>query len=500
MGGTRITVITRPGTSRWTGQFGGNLNSSVFNAATPASSTKPAREQETFNSSAGGTIIPNVLAMTFTGQYIKTDAEGNAIRAVLPEGQSINVGVLSPSTRRTAGVRGQLRLNKNHTLNFNLAYVTNDAKNQGTGGFNLAERAFNSSGRNWQAQLSELAILTEKIVNELRFQAIETENQTNAVTEAIAVNVAGAFNSGGAQNDSLSRNRTYQWGDTLRWALRPKLNLQSGVEGNYESRHSVSRNNFLGVYTFASLDDYVAGRPQTFTQTSGNPVLDSQQYEFNAFVQADWRAARNVSVGLGARYIEQSHLHDYNNVAPTVSVAVQVARKMVIRAGSRLSYQSFGLNNTETILRNAGGAAQTILSIAFPTYVAGQAPPEIVMARSVNAGSIYVRSSSLEAPYNVNSLASLERALPGGWRLAATADTNRGDHLIRTRNINAPWPGTALPDEMLARLNSSDATVRTAARAEVDRLRPYYPVAGNIYQFESSATSFSKNFSLRLYT
>jgi Carboxypeptidase regulatory-like domain len=498
-GGTRITVITRPGTSKWTGQFGGNLNSSVFNAATPASSTKPAREQETINSSAGGTVIPNVLAVTFTGQYIKTDAEGNAIRAVLPEGQSINVGVLSPSTRRTAGVRGQLRLTKNHTLNFNLTYVTNEAKNQGTGGFNLAERAFNSSGRNWQAQSTELAILSEKIVNELRFQAIETDNQTNAVTEAIAVNVAGAFNSGGAQNDSLSRNRTYQLGDTLRWALRPALNLQSGVEGNYERRHSVSRNNFLGVYTFASLDDYVAGRPQTFMQTSGNPVVDSQQYEFNAFVQADWRAARNVSVGLGARYVAQSNLHDYNNVAPTVSVAVQAARKTVFRAGSRLSYQTFALANTETILRNSGGATQTVLNIAFPTYIAGQAPPEAARA-SVNAGSIYNRSSRLEAPYNINSLISLEQALPKGWRFAASVDTTRGEHLIRTRNINAPFPGTPLPEDLLARLNSSDANLRAAARAEVDRLRPYYPLVGNLYQFESSATSFSKNLTIRLYT
>ena len=31
-GGTRITIITRPGTAKWTGQFGGNANSSVFNA------------------------------------------------------------------------------------------------------------------------------------------------------------------------------------------------------------------------------------------------------------------------------------------------------------------------------------------------------------------------------------------------------------------------------------------------------------------------------------
>ena len=98
-GGTRITVITRPGTSKWTGQFGGNVNSSAFNAATPTALTKPARRQKTFNSTIGGTIIPNILAITFTGQYSQTDAEGNAIRAVLPAGQSVNEGVLSPSTQ-----------------------------------------------------------------------------------------------------------------------------------------------------------------------------------------------------------------------------------------------------------------------------------------------------------------------------------------------------------------------------------------------------------------
>jgi hypothetical protein len=498
-GGTRITIITRPGTAKWTGQFGGNSNSSVFNARTPGASTKPDRTQETFNLSIGGTMIRNVLAATFTGQSIQTDAAGNAIRAVLPGGLSVNQGVLSPTTRRTIGARGQLRLTRNNTLNFNLVYFTTDAKNQGTGGFNLAERAFNTSGRNWQVQLSELAIPNGKMVNELRFQAIETDSDTISVTQAIAVNVTGAFNSGGAQNDNLTRNRIFQIGNTLRWVLTPKLNLQSGIEINYERRHSVSRNNFLGTYTFASLDDYVAGRPQTFTRASGNPLLDSHQYDVNAFAQVDWRAAKSVNVGIGGRYIAQNNLRDYNNLAPTVSVAIQAAKKTVFRAGTRLSYQGFDLNSTDTILRNSGGVTQTVFNIAFPTYIAGQPPPEAA-ANSLNSGSIYLRSSRLESPYNINSLASLEQALAKGWRFAASADTTRGEHLIRTRNINAPFPGTPLPDDLLAWLNSSDATVRAAARTGVDRLRPYYPVIGNLYQLESSATSFSKNFTIRLYT
>jgi hypothetical protein len=498
-GGTRITIITRPGTAKWTGQFGGNANSSVFNARTPGASTKPDRTQETFNLSIGGTIIRNLLAATFTGQSIQTDAAGSAIRAVLPGGQSVNQGVLSPTTRRTVGARGQLRLTRNNTLNFNLLYFTTDAKNQGTGGFNLAERAFNTTGRNWQVQLSELSIPNVKMVNELRFQALETDSDTVSVTQAIAVNVTGAFNSGGAQNDNLTRNRIFQIGNTLRWVLTPKLNLQAGIEINYERRHSVSRNNFLGTYTFASLDDYVAGRPGTFTRASGNPQLDSHQYDLNTFAQVDWRVAKNVNVGIGGRYIAQNNLRDYNNLAPTVSVAVQAAKKTVFRAGTRLSYQGFDLNNTETILRNSGGAAQTVFAIAFPTYIAGLAPPEAAVS-GADSGSIYLRSSRLQSPYNINSLASLEQALPGNWRFAASTDMTRGLHLIRTRNINAPFPGTALPDDLLARLNSPDADVRAAARTQVDQLRPYYPVAGNLYQFESSASSFSKNFTVRLYT
>ena len=221
--------------------------------------------------------------------------------------------------------------------------------------------------------MSQFAIPRATVLNEFRFQAAEVDLDTASITNAVAVNVNGAFNSGGGQNNNFSRIRTYQLGNTLRWTAGPRLNVQTGVEGNYERRHSSSRNNFSGTYTFASLDEYLAGRPQTFTQNIGNPLLDSRQYDFNAFVQADWRAGRSLIIGLGARYVAQSNLHDYNNVGPTASVGLQVAEKTVVRAGARLSYQSFSLNNTETILRNSGAGAQSIISIAFPTYLPGDA-------------------------------------------------------------------------------------------------------------------------------
>src|SRR6185295_1301959 len=68
------------------------------------------------------------------------------------------------------------------------------------------------------------------------------------------------------------------------------------------------------------------------------------------------------------------------------------------------------------------------------------------------------------------------------------------------RNINAPFPGTDLPADVFARLNSRTPSVQAAARDEVDRMRPMFPIIGNINQIEATSESFSKNIGIRVYT
>ena len=58
-------------------------------------------------------------------------------------------------------------------------------------------------------------------------------------------------------------------------------------------------------------------------------------------------------------------------------------------------------------------------------------------------------------------------------------DTARGVHLIRTRNINAPYPGTPLPIDLFNELNSFNPDAQAAARVQLDRMRPLYPNVGN---------------------
>jgi hypothetical protein len=497
-GGPRIQIITKPGTGPWSGNVNINYNDQNFNARNAFDPTRPKKQQKTFITSYGGPVIPGKLTLRFNARTLQQELEGNSILAITPTGK-VNQGIFTPYKNQNLNVNGQLFLTQNNTLNFGANYNTNESRNQGVGSFTLPERATNTKGHNWNFNFGDRAIINTKLISELRFSANHNENRQDPVTEAIAVNVLDAFNGGGAQIHSLRRGTSYNWGNTIRWTATPKLNLQIGSETQYIRQYSSSETNYLGVFTFSSLDDYVAGIPVTFRKTTGDPVVHVSQLDFSTFIQADLRLNSKINIGTGLRYQAQTNLGDYNNLAPTFQVAYQPRTGTVVRAGGRLSYQTFNIGNTESIRRQDGLNHQVEIVILNPSY------PDPFLngaggANTANAGSIRSKANDLAAPYNINSAVTLEQSLKKGWRFSTSFDFTRGLHLIRTRNINAPYPGTPLADDLFNRLNSRTPSIQAAARDEVDRMRPLYPGIGNIYQLESSASSFAKNLGFRIYT
>jgi len=100
---------------------------------------------------------------------------------------------------------------------------------------------------------------------------------------------------------------------------------------------------------------------------------------------------------------------------------------------------------------------------------------------------------------------SVDQSLPKGHRLSFNFQLSRGVHQSRNRNINAPYPGFQLPDEIFTLLNyrssnpADQAAVRAQGRAMVDAMRPD-PTRGNISQNESSGSSLTKNVSIQYRT
>src|SRR5262249_36621110 len=147
--------------------------------------------------------------------------------------------------------------NNNNQMNVNLGYSKSDSTNQGVGQFNLPERASNSERRQFSLQVSENATIG-KLNNEFRFQFQRNTSSTTPTTNAIAVNMVDAFKGGGAQNLSAVRGKSFQFADQIRTVLGKdgKYQINTGVELNYNNDYNFSQSNYLGSYTFSSLNDY----------------------------------------------------------------------------------------------------------------------------------------------------------------------------------------------------------------------------------------------------
>ena len=117
----------------------------------------------------------------------------DTIRAtlLLPDGQIQQLGtpVVMPNVNRSINARSQWAITSNNTLNFNAEYQRNDNRNQGVGGFNLAERASVRKTRNSEIQLRETAILTKSLVHETRFEFRTDRNNQSPITSAVAVRI-----------------------------------------------------------------------------------------------------------------------------------------------------------------------------------------------------------------------------------------------------------------------------------------------------------------------
>ena len=194
----------------------------------------------------------------------------------------------------------------------------------------------------------------------------------------------------------------------------------------------------------------LGGGATQFSINAGDPVLSASQTDVGAFVSDDWRVRPNLTLSLGLRYETQTNIHDWRDFGPRLGIAWAPGGrskggrpKTVLRAGSGFFYDRFGLSNTLTALPYNGIVQQQYV-IANPDFF-----PTIPLAASLagfqTTQAIRAVSSTLLSPYIVQSAVSVERELPFNTTVAVTYANSHGLHMLRSRNTNAPLPGTYDP-------------------------------------------------------
>ena len=114
---------------------------------------------------------------------------------------------------------------------------------------------------------------------------------------------------GGAQNRASRDVFELDLSDDVDFAFGNHA-MRAGARVEHGRYRSDERSDERGTYTFASLEDYRAGRPSTFRIATGDGSADVGLTRLGLYWQDDFRAHKSLSLSFGLRYEAQSGVAD----------------------------------------------------------------------------------------------------------------------------------------------------------------------------------------------
>ena len=506
-GQQRIEITTKPGSSEFFGETDLGFSDEALNARDPFTFTKPPQQTRTFSSYLSGPLIPDRVGFfVYVGQWEYDENATVHATALDPSTlQPLNVSTTVPTPARQTNF--SVKLDQLATVNsaLSVAYdqTRGTTRNQGLeSGFDLAERAYDSTSREDSARVSLTSIFNDA-VNELRVQFRRSVTTAGAQLLAPAVLVLDAFNGGGNQG-ALSRRDSLdelEIGEDLTWGYKTHV-FKAGFDATLIRLRNDDRSNFGGVFTFGagvehdalgdvildlstgapfaidSLERYrrtVLGLPgygpSQFTINRGSPLIGVSDRRMSWFVQDDWSFSDRVTLSAGLRQDFQSDLAQSWTLAPRLSLAFipDEAQASTVRMGVGIFTEPVGTGVTfDTIRFDSSHQQQLVVSDPgfFPEI------PADIFGELAPVSATYVKAPDVRAPHFLVSSVSYERELPAGLAASVGYVWRQGRQLLRLRNINAPL---------------------TAGGGQVPQ-----PGVGPVLQFESTGASTSHELQLSL--
>ena len=533
----RIEITTKPGNDTWRGSINTQFRSSALDARNAFAVTKPDLFQQQYSFNFSGPIIKKKMSL-FAYTERRNLTGGSTTNYILPSG-AVAENVDAPNSNLSMSIRADYLINQKNTLGVSFFRSQRDAVNQefavsfggggggffpgggggggGRGGggasgvvnFTRPERGSDLKSSSNDLQITNLSILSSRLINEARARFGFDTRSFVARTAGIAINVLDSFNGGGANNGG-SNNTGFdaEIQNYLTYTLK-KHTIKGGAQIQFTRDRDYSVNNFNGTYTFPSLSAYscIVANPNNpsncvltgrgayqFTANTGIPQLLASQTEYSWFVNDDFRLSPAFTLSLGIRHEFQQNLSDYNNIAPRLGIAWSPFkdRKTTIRTGAGIFYSRQNIGLYENALR-FNGQSQLSYVITNPNYVPNFKPGDslaAIGAATKQNSVIRTIDPNIATPYSYSINTSVERQLPFGLNTSVNFIYSRGVHQYRTRNINA------IRADLFA--TTPGCVVAPAGQQQsYDCTRPT-PSSGNISQTESAGNSEFKTLQIRL--
>jgi hypothetical protein len=525
LGYGRIEILTKPGTNQLHGQAFVQGNPSQFNTGNPFDKNIPEYYTYQFNGTISGRISKNAsYFLSAERRTIQDDAVVDAFRLAGEVNGDFSSGiytnaadyntvpfndaVVAPRTRTNISPRIDLELGAKNTLTLRYQYYDNGEQNQGVGQFSLANQAYKTDSREDTLQLSDTQVISDKVINETRFQFLrDFSNETpSAVTPQVQVSGLETFGGFSDQFDTdhtlhyelqnlteiAAKNHAINFGGRLRVG-RDANTSSASFNGTFTFGGNRCSPNETGCVPTTAAQNYgntiyglgtgqtwaqihaAGGGPSQLNLVYGNPKIVDSMADVGLFYQDDWSVRRNFTLSYGVRWESQSGIADKNDWAPRFSLAYGLGGaskqpKTVLRAGYGIFYDRFQLDQilqADRLNANANSPQQEAV-IENPTCYSATGITSADLAACTQAGStsskaaVYQIAPDLHAPTIEQAAGSIERQVTKSSTVSVTYLHTLGQHQLITRNANAPQvPG-------------------------------YDPSAPNIYQYYSEAV-FKQN-------
>ncbi|HEX8140740.1 MAG TPA: TonB-dependent receptor [Pyrinomonadaceae bacterium] len=343
------------------------------------------------------------------------------------------------------------------------------------GGDRLAE-ALQARTRSTDAiSYSDNYVFSPRLVNQARFQysrlmpAVEARSDASKPVVIISIDVplVGASGpdshtlvAGSSTSGATDRRETrFQFQDALSF-VAGSHSLKFGGDFQRINSTFIDLSDASGTFDFASAGDFLANTPSRFRQNFQTESSQRNTY-FGIFVQDEWRLRQNLTVSYGLRYERETIIHDTNNFGPRFALAYDPfsSGKTVIRLGAGIFYNrallrtidDFTLGqqqrffDTNALVNAATGRVLTTAerrsfiaaNLRFPQVLSADSP---LVAQFGALSTQFSRrlDPSIRIPESYQANVGFERQIGRSMVFEANYTFNRGIHLWREFNANAP--------------------------------------------------------------
>jgi Carboxypeptidase regulatory-like domain/TonB dependent receptor-like, beta-barrel len=361
-----IEIYTQPGSDKFHGNASFNFADESLNSRNPFALVRAPYQQRLWNVNLTGPLKKKRASFNFGFYRSATDSNAiinaTTLDLITLKPLTVNQTIVTPSAFDELDLRGDFKINKKHTLVAGYEYDNSHRDPAGIGGFNLPLRGFRSESIYHRFQMTETAVINEKMINETRFQITHSVERQLAKNAIPALNVAESFNGGGAQIGNASS--TYDRAELQNFTSwqKGKHFIKVGGRFRYVDVKSVSPSNFGGTYTFSggagpaldandqiipgaaplalsSLERYrrtlafqraglsasqirlLGGGATQLSIAGGNPEALVDQGDVSLYAQDDWKLRQHLTISPGLRYENQNNIDSNFNFAPRLSVA-----------------------------------------------------------------------------------------------------------------------------------------------------------------------------------